>query len=571
MEPRRAAPRRVRLVVRRPARLGPRPGAARHRRQPQRAAPEPRAPRRCTRRSRAPASRPRRSTSRPTAAATATSRRSRASRRCTGPSGSSSTASTSPTGPGAPIAFLNRSLGSIDAYAASIGRWLVTRDGFDLLVHYLPDYDYASHALGPDAAHEALARADAAIAALFDAAGGPDEFLDRYAVVLCSDHGQSPSRRPRGSTCPGGLVTASNRAGDDLRRRSRGASPRRSTASRPSTSRSSSRTARWSRAADGDDDPRILDDYPDGRARAEAALRNPNAGEVLVSAAPGYEFADLGGRHHVGGGSHGSLAAADSEVPMLTVGLGEPPASITGIKGAAARRTSESAVAAERPPDGRDRRLPGSTGSSRAAGSTTSACSRRWRACRASSSSPRSSARRAYDDAPVPLPYGQTISQPYMVALTCEALGLDGDETRARRRAPAPATRPRCSPSSPPRCTRSSGSPSWPTRPGRRSPPPATSGSQVHVGDGCARAPGARAVRRDRGRRGGAGGAAGALGSSSREGGRIALPLATGRRAQHLCVLERTPHGPRLLASVPARYVPLVHGQSLTRTAGRRC
>jgi hypothetical protein len=66
--------------------------------------------------------------------------------------------------------------------------------------------------------------------------------------------------------------------------------------------------------------------------RAEAALRNPNAGEVLVSAAPGWEFVDLAGRHHSGGGSHGSLETADSEVPMLTVGLGEPPDSITGIK-----------------------------------------------------------------------------------------------------------------------------------------------------------------------------------------------------------------------------------------------
>jgi hypothetical protein len=63
-----------------------------------------------------------------------------------------------------------------------------------------------------------------------------------------------------------------------------------------------------------------------------AALRNPNAGEVLVSAAPGWEFVDLAGGHHIGGGSHGSLAVTDSEVPMLTVGLGEPPRSITGIK-----------------------------------------------------------------------------------------------------------------------------------------------------------------------------------------------------------------------------------------------
>ena len=82
----------------------------------------------------------------------------------------------------------------------------------------------------------------------------------------------------------------------------------------------------------GDEDLGLLDRYPDGRARVEGALRNPNSGEVLVSAAPGYEFVDLAGHHHVGGGSHGSLAVGDSEVPMLTVGLGEPPDSITGIK-----------------------------------------------------------------------------------------------------------------------------------------------------------------------------------------------------------------------------------------------
>ena len=49
------------------------------------------------------------------------------------------------------MAVRNRALGSIDAYAASVGRWLVTRDGFDVLVYYLPDYDYASHAPAPTA------------------------------------------------------------------------------------------------------------------------------------------------------------------------------------------------------------------------------------------------------------------------------------------------------------------------------------------------------------------------------------------------------------------------------------
>jgi len=232
---------------------------------------------------------------------------------------------------GAPIAWLNRSLGSIDAYAASIGRWLVTRDGFDLLVLYLPDYDYASHALGPDAAHEALGRADDAIAALFDAAGGPDEFLDRYAVVLCSDHGQSLVKETAQLEVPGGLVTASNRAGmvygDDPRRLAQ-ALDGEVAVDVALFLEDGEVVAR----RDGADDPRILDSFPDGRARAEAALRNPNAGEVLLSAAPGYEFADLGGRHHAGGGSHGSLASSDSEVPMLTVGTGPPPGSITEIK-----------------------------------------------------------------------------------------------------------------------------------------------------------------------------------------------------------------------------------------------
>ena len=73
---------------------------------------------------------------------------------------------------GAPLSVRNRPRGTIDAYAAAVGRWLVTRDGFDFLVFYLSDYDYASHAQGPDAAHAALARCDEAVGTLIEAAGG---------------------------------------------------------------------------------------------------------------------------------------------------------------------------------------------------------------------------------------------------------------------------------------------------------------------------------------------------------------------------------------------------------------
>ena len=150
---------------------------------------------------------------------------------------------------GAPIAVRNRSLGSIDAYAAAVGRWLVTRDGFDLLVFYLPDYDYASHAAGPDASPEAFARSDAAVAALMDAAGGPDEFLDRYAVVVCSDHGQSRIEHTR----PVSRRTATSsrrRTAPRWSTRPRRARPRNGwTRSGPPGSSSSSRTTHWSHAA----------------------------------------------------------------------------------------------------------------------------------------------------------------------------------------------------------------------------------------------------------------------------------------------------------------------------------
>ena len=254
---------------------------------------------------------------------------------------------------GAPMAVKGRVLGSVDAYAAAVGRWLVTRDGFDLFVCYLPDYDFASHVSGPDEAHEALARSDEAIGALMDAAGGADAFLERYAVVLCADHGQTQvteavALAERFASAAGVVVTASNRAGMVYRLDGAGEEARQ-LAQRldgdpacevalflegdDAIARRQREELRFSPSGDGwatSGDGSILDG-PDALARSWAALRNPNAGDLVVSAAPGFEFLDLGGRHHVGGGSHGSLAAADSTVPMLTVGLEWQPSSIAEI------------------------------------------------------------------------------------------------------------------------------------------------------------------------------------------------------------------------------------------------
>jgi hypothetical protein len=283
---------------------------------------------------------------------------------------------------GAPLAVRRRAAGSIDEYAAAVGRWLVARDGFDFFVFYLTDYDYASHVLGPEAAGVKLADADRAVGSLMDVAGGPDAFLERYAVVLCSDHGQTRVEqaarledaysdlhlfRRSGLERPDVAVCASNRAGQ-VYRLPLCAEPVRALAERldrrpeidvslfledgRAVARREGEELHF-RDVDGDwelDGDAAVLDHPDGLARAWAALRNPNAGDVLVSAAAGYEFVDLGGNSHVGGGSHGSLAAGDSEVPMLVVGLDTAPGSITGVMPAALTHFGVEPPASIRPP-----------------------------------------------------------------------------------------------------------------------------------------------------------------------------------------------------------------------------
>lgn len=62
--------------------------------------------------------------------------------------------------------------------------------------------------------------------------------------------------------------------------------------------------------------------YPDALGRLYSAMLAPHAGDLMVSAALGYECLDWGGAAHIGGGSHGSLRREDSEGPLLFVGCG---------------------------------------------------------------------------------------------------------------------------------------------------------------------------------------------------------------------------------------------------------
>ncbi|MBD0317639.1 MAG: alkaline phosphatase family protein, partial [Thermoleophilia bacterium] len=263
---------------------------------------------------------------------------------------------------GAPLAVRSRLDGSIDAYAGYVGRWLVTRDAFDFLLFYLPDFDYASHLTGPASSLDALSRADASVGQLMQAAGGPDELLERYALVVCSDHGQTHVERtstlgsayedlrvlgPRRGDPDDHevVVTASNRAGmvyalPSCRLEARALAERLDdetaadvvlfredgvAVARREREELRFRPSGGSWACQGD--PAVLDPalYPDALVRGWSALACPNAGDVLISARPGWEFVDLGGRHHAGGGSHGSLAADDSLVPLVAAGFEETP------------------------------------------------------------------------------------------------------------------------------------------------------------------------------------------------------------------------------------------------------
>ena len=254
---------------------------------------------------------------------------------------------------GAPLSWRSRRAGTIDAYATAVGRWLVTRDGFDFLLFYLSDLDYVSHLAGPGSTREALRRCDAAIGELVAAAGGLDAMLERYALVLVSDHGQTAVREvaalgERFAGLAGALCLGSNRAAqvyrlhgcpEDARALARrldghpavGVALFREDGE--AVARRQGEELRFAPHGDGwrqVGDPGLLD-QPGARERAWAALANPNAGDVVVSAAVGWEFADLGGGHHRGGGSHGSLEAEDTEVPLLSVGVAGAVRSIVDV------------------------------------------------------------------------------------------------------------------------------------------------------------------------------------------------------------------------------------------------
>lgn len=73
-----------------------------------------------------------------------------------------------------------------------IARWLMRNTGVEFVLLYLGQHDVASHKAGPDSTQKAIRVADRALGRAMGSMGGIEPFLERFAVMLCADHGQTP-------------------------------------------------------------------------------------------------------------------------------------------------------------------------------------------------------------------------------------------------------------------------------------------------------------------------------------------------------------------------------------------
>lgn len=267
--------------------------------------------------------------------------------------------------------------GQRDQHSGCVGAHLVANDLTDFTLLSLPDTDTHSHRHGPYSQVAAIANADRALERVMHAGGGVDAFLEAHAVIVMSDHSQTEvedrlnlgrvldhwrvlqpgdadpgdaeiavcpaarsamvyvldpdereKRAPRVARDLGGIE------GVDLVARASGGeaivtSERGELRFAPGGDLLDQRGGSWSLEGDravlglAAGDGRITSKaYPDPLGRLWHALRCPSAGDVLLSATPGFEFADWGGADHVGGGSHGSLHRGDSLGVLIFCGTG---------------------------------------------------------------------------------------------------------------------------------------------------------------------------------------------------------------------------------------------------------
>jgi type I phosphodiesterase/nucleotide pyrophosphatase len=269
--------------------------------------------------------------------------------------------------------------GQRDPHTGCVGAYLVEHDLFDFLLFSLPDNDTHSHKVGPEGQVRSIAEADRALERIMHVAGGVEAFIEEHAVIVMSDHSQTkveaainladvfsswrvlvpadpaPSEAEI-AVCPSArsgmvyVLDASRQAellprviealgeveGVDLviSRRDGHAvvgSERGELRFAPGGELVDGRGRSWSMEGEHAalelevSDGRVASDvYPDALGRLWSALECPHAGDVLLSASPGFDLVDWGGAEHVGGGSHGSLHRDDSAGVLLLCGIEAP-------------------------------------------------------------------------------------------------------------------------------------------------------------------------------------------------------------------------------------------------------
>jgi hypothetical protein len=278
---------------------------------------------------------------------------------------------------------LRRQAGINDEYAAKVGAALLRERAEPFTLVYFFEGDSLAHHEGLSAQRRYVGTLDGYVGEMLEAGGGLERVIEEYAVLVVSDHGHTPllperryvrldgimgertatGARARLRPKVGVLVVPNGRAAlvylngrvdrgrviEDLLGR-RGVDlaahedagwvvvrkPGRELRFRPGAGPKDPAGRAWELEGDSGaldlrstEDALVYGDYPDALERLWGSARSSRAGDIILSASPGYTFGEVNGNFHKQS-DHGSLHADDSNV--FCIGLGLPaPRRITDV------------------------------------------------------------------------------------------------------------------------------------------------------------------------------------------------------------------------------------------------
>lgn len=305
---------------------------------------------------------------------------------CRGPQGFYLGRLCQPEGIGGKLAALPGYLGRWginDRYSGRVAAWLMGKDRQpDLMTVYFPDTDYYCHRHDPSGSEESLVRADRQLGRIFDAFPSRQQALQENIFIIAGDHSQTLVSNERGALidlpglfqdysqvelgespatdkdlalCPNGRMAQIYllRGSEGLKKRIRALLVNQSgvdqviwkEGDRVHVAAAGGELHFWGGGEYEDEykgnwglegDPWVLNvsvtgkkisygEYPDALGRIASFMDCGNAGDIVVTARPGFEFTGEGVPGHPGTGSHGSLHREDSLVPLIISGAGDLP------------------------------------------------------------------------------------------------------------------------------------------------------------------------------------------------------------------------------------------------------